>query len=454
MSKERVVEKDAVKEFIKGTGFTPTKIIEIELSRPLPKISEFDHSRSRFYRRVHILTRILGCPVGIAVASIPTGGLSPEVVAQIIWESLSKQINRYLLEKTLNIVDELTPAGLNLPNLPHCNENHFSEGDYPFVSVIICTHERSDSLRKTLDSVTALNFSDYEIVVVDNAPKTTSTWDLIEQHYSDRVRYIREDHPGLSIARNRGVTEALGEIVAFTDDDVIVDKEWLWELINAFLDAENVACVTGNIIPAELETPSQAIFEEYGAFNKGFSKKIFDKTDRYTRNPLLPYSAGVYGTGASMAFRTDFLKSIGGFDPATGSGTPTKGGDDLAAFFEVISRGYRLVYEPAAIVHHQHRRDYESLRNQAFGYGCGLTAFLTKTILDNPARFFDLAARFPSGLSYIFDPASRKNRSKSTHFPKELTRVEYKGMLYGPFAYLRSKWIIRKLLNSKEKEAK
>jgi hypothetical protein len=79
-----------------------------------------------------------------------------------------------------------------------------------------------------------------------------------------------------------------------------------------------------------------------------------------------------------MAFRTSYLQERGGFDEALGAGTVAMGGDDLAAFYDVISGGNRLVYEPAAIVLHQHPRHYAALKRQAYGYGAGLGAHLTR----------------------------------------------------------------------------
>jgi hypothetical protein len=128
-----------------------------------------------------------------------------------------------------------------------------------------------------------------------------------------------------------------------------------------------------------------------------------------------------------MAFRTAVLSEMGGFDPALGAGTPAMGGDDLAAFFSVITRGYRLVYQPAAILYHQHRPDYPDLRRQAYGYGVGLAAFLVKAFLERPQRLLQLALRLPAGLAYLISPASPKNRHKSDTYPSELTRLELKG---------------------------
>jgi cellulose synthase/poly-beta-1,6-N-acetylglucosamine synthase-like glycosyltransferase len=84
------------------------------------------------------------------------------------------------------------------------------------------------------------------------------------------VRYVREDRPGLAIAHNRGLQEVTASLVAFTDDDVQVDPGWLRELVLEFLADERVACVTGLILPMQLETPSQAWIEQFGGFGKGF----------------------------------------------------------------------------------------------------------------------------------------------------------------------------------------
>jgi hypothetical protein len=139
-----------------------------------------------------------------------------------------------------------------------------------------------------------------------------------------------------------------------------------------------------------------------------------------------------------MAFRRSSLARVGGFDPAMGTGTPAMGGDDLAAFFRVITSGEALVYEPAAIVRHAHYREYAALERQIYGYGVGLTAFLTKAILDQPRLLLALGARAPRGLIYALSPRSGKNRKKGTDYPPHLTTLERKGMVQGPLAALRS----------------
>ena len=89
--------------------------------------------------------------------------------------------------------------------------------------------------------------------------------------------------------------------------------------------------------------------------------------------------------------------AIGGFDPATGAGTPAKGGDDLIAFLRTIVDGGTLVYEPGAVVRHWHRRDYQGMRRQAFGYGMGLGAYLTAAVWRQPALLASMLRRAERG---------------------------------------------------------
>jgi hypothetical protein len=322
--------------------------------------------------------------------------------------------------------------------------------DAPTVSIILSTRDRVQSLSNAMKSILDLEYPNYEVILVDNAPKTSETLDFYNQSLEQfsrkniSLRYVREDIPGLAVAHNRGLQEVMGSIVAFTDDDVVVDKYWLAEIVRGFSAADAVGCVTGLVIPSELKTPTQVLFEEFGGFTKGFTQRIYDLGDHLPANPLFPYTAGRFGTGANMAFKTELLQKTGGFDPALGVGTPTLGGDDIAAFFGIIIQGHQLVYRPSALVFHQHRRTYEGLRKQMYGYGVGLTAFLTKCVMDNPGLIIDFASKIPAGVKYAFDPASKKNQHKTNAYPRDLENIERKGMLYGPMAYLLSRWRYRK----------
>jgi cellulose synthase/poly-beta-1,6-N-acetylglucosamine synthase-like glycosyltransferase len=248
-----------------------------------------------------------------------------------------------------------------------------------------------------------------------------------------QLRYVREPRPGLALAHNRGLREARGEIVAFTDDDVDVDSRWLLELARAFEWERDVACVTGLIVPAELETAAQVWLDERVGLNTGYEPRLLDLGRNRPCDALFPYAAGTFGSGANMAFRTEALRALGGFDPATGAGTRSRGGDDLAAFFGIVASGATIAYQPAAIVRHYYRRDVAGLRRQMFDYGAGLGAYLAKIVADDPIRVLDLGRRAPRGASHIV-----RSRS-SPRLSNDLAARELAGLLTGPARYVRER---------------
>ncbi len=425
--------------------YIPVRILEVELGQPLPTLSAFDEKKGSYCRRAHCLVRLHTQPLGLVELKFDKDEWSPDEYAPQVWQTLNGQINEHLRQDGLPQVTALAANGLPSLDMPHClEEREQFLNNAPFVSVIVSTRDRPQPLRACLNSLMSLRYPHYEVIVVDNAPTTTATADFIQQAYPDepRIKYVRENRPGLSLARNCGIKVARGEILAFTDDDVVVDSYWLVELVKAFSSGDNVAGVTGLGLPLELETQAQAWFEEFGAFNKGFTRRTFDRTHSYTDIPLYPFAAGRFGSGASMAFTAAFLRSVGGFDLALGAGTRTGGGEDLAAFFQVITSGYRLVYEPASLLYHAHRRDYVQLRKQLYNCGVGLIAYLTKVVFDNPLLLFDLIAKVPYGLFFILSSQSPKNSKKSKDYPKELIAIERKGMLYGPWAYIQVRWAL------------
>jgi O-antigen biosynthesis protein len=309
------------------------------------------------------------------------------------------------------------------------------------VSVVVATRDRPTELGHCLRSLIAQSHPADRIVVVDDAPggletpATVIACDPAGTH----LRYVEGEGGGLAAAHNRGLLEVDTPIVAFTDDDVLVDQRWLEAIVEAFAIAPQVGCVTGMILPVELETPEQVWLEGYAGFNKGGERQQFDLADNRPDEPLFPFAAGLLGSGANMAFSTAALREMRGFDPALGAGTRARGGDDLAAFLEVLLRGHRLVYEPAAIVRHRHARDYSGLRRMVYGYGVGLTAYLTKCVLDHPGLLAPAVRQLPRAAAHVLSPRSAKNARRPHDYPRELARLERLGMLAGPIAYLRSR---------------
>jgi GT2 family glycosyltransferase len=317
----------------------------------------------------------------------------------------------------------------------------------PLITVTVASFRSPESTVRTVRRLLQSDYTPLEVVVVDNDADPGPLSAALGAAFGGcpSVRWVHEPRPGLAFARNAGLAAARGSLIAFTDDDVLADRHWLARLVTAFDEAERVGCVTGAILPAEVETPAQAWLEEFGGFHKGFRRQVFDATAHRPDSPLYPYDAGRFGSGANMAFRTEVIRGLGGFAVELGAGTLAHGGEDLDIFRRTITAGHTLVYEPSALIWHAHRRSLDALRRQMFRYGVGLSATVTKWMLDDPRTAAAVLRRVPAGTRYLVSPASRKNQNKSADFPPTLTRLERIGLLCGPVAYLRSRGRTRRL---------
>ncbi len=185
------------------------------------------------------------------------------------------------------------------------------------------------------------------------------------------------------------------------------------------------------------------MLEVHGHFGKGFEARLYDLGPNRPDDVLFPFSTGKLGSGANMAFDTAWLRSVGGFDAATGVGTPARGGDDLLALFRVLRSGRSLAYRPGALVRHHHHRDPAAVRRQVYDYGVGLGAYLTSVVVHEPGTLFSMVRRAPAGLAHF---RGRRNGSgiRPDSWPRPLSRLERRGLLYGPFAYAVSRARVRR----------
>lgn len=314
---------------------------------------------------------------------------------------------------------------------------------FPSVSVVICTRNRPDSVRTTLRSILACDYpaERWEAIVVDNASEADASVGSIEAELDGpvEVSVVHEPEPGLSNARNRGLRSANNEIVVFADDDVEVDRAWLIALIAPFGRGKEVGATSGLTLPGALETPVQRWTEGFGGRPRPPAARTFDLANPPPDKPLFPFTVGDLGAGRNMAFRRDLLADLGGFDPALGPGTLAHDGDDIEALLRILLSGHTVIHDPAAIVWHAHPERYEELEDRVWGYGIGLTACLTKAVIEHPSLLVDLVRKLPRGLAFALSPSSEKNAGRQDDFPRSLVRRELLGMAYGPIAYARSR---------------
>lgn len=315
-------------------------------------------------------------------------------------------------------------------------DRHVPDEELVFASVVVPTIlRRADQLAATMRSLEAMDYPAFEIVVVDNRPRA-ATLPTFPDH--PRVRVVREPVAGISSARNRGIAESTGEFVAFTDDDVVVDVGWLRALGGRFAREPGVDAIGGLVLPSELDTEPQLWFEEYyGGFSQSFERSTVSVAGT-TGDDLFPYAPGRFGAGCNMAFRRAALERLGGFDPTLGTGTPARGGEDLAIFIGLLTGGGAMGFEPSAVVRHSHRRSEAEFLAQVRSYGTGLAAMYTSLVVRHPATILELARRVPAGVRLLSRPGNGRAPSDLPSYPRRALAWQLAGMALGPFAYAHS----------------
>jgi len=215
-------------------------------------------------------------------------------------------------------------------------------------SVVVCTYNRAQSLRDTLHALKAQQTTDgrkWEVIVVDN----NSTDDTKETVFEFKrewplLRYEFQSEQGLSHARNLGITSARGEILLFTDDDVLPESDWL-ELTLAGLERWQADACGGYIAPIWEAPPPDWLTERF----YGFLAVRSDRSDDYdiTSPSQAPF-------GANMAFRREVFEKVGGFDTSRGrKGSVLASGEDGELFERILSTGFRAVFLGQSRVHHK-----------------------------------------------------------------------------------------------------
>ena len=252
---------------------------------------------------------------------------------------------------------------------------------WPRVSVVVCAYNADDTLEDCLSSLDKLTYPDFELILVNDGSKDR-TGEIARAH--PRVRVIDTPNAGLSAARNVGLAEATGDIVAYTDADTRVDRDWLTFLVQPFLTSDVVGSGGPNVVPADDPPMAQCIARAPGG----------------PTHVLLDDRIAEHVPGCNMAFRREALLAIGGFNP-----TYLRAGDDVDVCWRLQGRGGKIGFASSALVWHHHRTSVKAYWRQQVGYGEGETWLMAH----HPDKFLD-------------------------------GRMLWHGRIYSPLPFLRSLW--------------
>ncbi len=242
------------------------------------------------------------------------------------------------------------------------------------ISVIVCTHNRSASLKRTFEMFLRMPRStglQWELIVADNnsSDDTKKCVSVFSDLSGLDVRYVFEAKQGLSHARNAGLAAARGDIIAFTDDDVLPRSDWLTVISSEFSRYPGPGLIAGRV---ELADPSLLAT----SIRTYPSRKEF----------LCPSDAFNLFIGCNFAFRRSLLKRIGWFDENLGAGSRFKSSEDADFFYRAWKAGEKMFYEPTLFALHDHgRRSVQDRIALERGYVLGRGAFYAKHILRGDA---------------------------------------------------------------------
>jgi GT2 family glycosyltransferase len=214
----------------------------------------------------------------------------------------------------------------------------------PAVSVVVCTYNGGATLGQCLQSLRALDYPDYEVIVVDDG--STDDTPAILARFPE-VRVIRQPNRGLSVARNAGLQAARGAVVAYTDSDCFADPDWLTHLVH-HLQRTGADAVGGPNL-----TPADGWLAACVAASPGQPAHVLESDQVAEHVP-----------GCNMAFRREALAAINGFDPQY-----RKAGDDVDVCWRLQQAGRWITFAPSAFVWHHRRQTPRAYLKQQAGYG-------------------------------------------------------------------------------------
>jgi glycosyltransferase involved in cell wall biosynthesis len=271
------------------------------------------------------------------------------------------------------------------------------------ISVIVCTRNRAHRLEQTLKSLQVMAAPvdlPWELIIVDNnsSDNTKEVIDGFTKESNVNIKSVVERHQGLAHARNMGVYKSSGNILAFTDDDCIVDRHWITSILKEFQSGELISGIGGRV-------------ELYDTMDRRVSirvckeKTVFDSVDRIF-NLII---------GCNMAFARSVFDKVGMFDTDFGAGTRLAAAEDSDFLYRAYKEGLKIIYSPDVLVYHNHgRKSDEQIRELYKGYAIGHGAFYCKYILRADKEVFHLACS--EVLSLIKQTIKRfANRQSSTH---------------------------------------
>jgi GT2 family glycosyltransferase len=247
----------------------------------------------------------------------------------------------------LTTIERQPKPALDVVARAYANTPFPMDRSWPRVSVVVCTHNGARTIRRTMEGLSNLEYSNFEVIVVDD--RSTDDTARIVQAFDAKILKTTEADGGLSAARNLGLSVASGEIVAYIDDDAYPDEHWLMYLADAFERSSHAGIGGPNIAPPDGQT---------------LVARCVDRSPGNPTHVLLTDRQAEHLPGCNMAFRAEALRAIGGFDAQF-----RIAGDDVDVCWRIQQCGWTLGFSAGAMVWHSRRDGVRRFWRQQYHYG-------------------------------------------------------------------------------------
>ena len=231
----------------------------------------------------------------------------------------------------------------------------------PVVSVLVNTYQRPKKIQDCLNAILKSSFSQLEIIVIEQRG-SSQLREFIKKIDKTKIRYFNLKKIGASKAKNFGIKKSKGEILAFTDDDCIIDRYWLKNIYESFKKNQNIIGIFGKVLPYQPHLHRGKICPCTFLSNK---KKTINRICFHWKN---------IGFGNNMAFRKEIFEKMDGFKEWLGPGSIGSNAEDAEFALRLLSKGYKILYNPEIKVYHNRWLTKEEFRKQCLSYSCGEVA--------------------------------------------------------------------------------
>jgi glycosyltransferase involved in cell wall biosynthesis len=287
----------------------------------------------------------------------------------------------------------------------------------PQVSAIICTRNRGDKISAAVSSVLSCDFPSFDLTIIDQSTDDL-TRDAVAAIGDPRVHYVHSTEPGLSRAYNNGVRQSQGEILVFTDDDCLVEPDWITNIVKAFEAEPDGDLLYGRVVAAGLGADDVALTP---ALDLQAPERLA-KGEGYK----------VWGMGADFAARRRLFDRAGFFDEMLGGGGPLWSSQDYDLAYRTFKSGGVILLRPEVYVRHDGRREDEDWPKLLLAYGSGDGAFYMKHVrcLDPRATWL-FAKQFGVTTAKVVVKTILRRRDRDRYYLQGMVRGARASFKYG-----------------------